>query len=114
LPRWFSNRGLFFGGSLTAVAVGELTFGAGINPNIGLPLLRPYWRNTLIEPGIFGLFSMIRYSLQRLIKSRATLLSNRNGSLEKAYRELEDLRERVKKAELVAVKSRGQSTSPRR
>src|SRR5262245_54413121 len=34
----------------------ELTFDAGINPNTGLPLPHPYWRNTLIKPDIFGLF----------------------------------------------------------
>lgn len=51
---------------------------------------------------------MIRYSLRRLVELREAILSRRNGPLEQAYRELEELRDRVRKAEMAAAKSRGE------
>lgn len=55
---------------------------------------------------------MIRNPLHRLAKSRTAILSDRDGTLETTYRELLELREQVRKAELAAAKprrSRGQS-----
>ena len=57
---------------------------------------------------------MVKHSLHRLTRVRTGILSDQDGVLEIAHRELLDLRERVEKAELTAksVRSRGESQSP--
>jgi hypothetical protein len=46
---------------------------------------------------------MIRYLPYELASSMTAQLSNQDGPLEKAYRELEDLRDWVRKAEFAAA-----------
>jgi hypothetical protein len=48
---------------------------------------------------------MFTYSLRRLAYLRATILSDRDGALEIALRELLELREQVRTAELAASRS---------
>ena len=60
---------------------------------------------------------MIRFSPRDLSDSMTDETSNQDGPLERARRELEELRDRVRKAELAAAKfirPRGQPPLPRR
>jgi hypothetical protein len=52
-----------------------------------------------------GVYIMFTYSLRRLAYLRATILSDRDGALEIALRELLELREQVRTAELAASRS---------
>lgn len=54
---------------------------------------------------------MVKYSPRDLANSMNVEPSDQDGPLQRAYRELEELRERVRRAELAAAKSRGQSSA---
>ena len=56
---------------------------------------------------------MIKYSPRDLANSMTAERSEQDGPLERAYRELEELRERVRRAELAAAKSCDQSSARR-
>ena len=54
---------------------------------------------------------MVKYSPRELANSMNAEPSDQDGPLERAYRELEVLRERVRRAELAAAKSCDQSSA---